>query len=331
MKKVELPIIEPLLTTYHRQGSAYAIIGENPSAENWYLNNSVSLECNRKFLTGYTTPEITICKADLKNNPLILRSEIPIRYAAGHTCDIIRRMLDDGRYVYFTAIDDFYVKGKSWYNKRHFSHDGMIIGYDNSDKTFILYAYDENWKYRVFKTPCRGFEEGRKSMEKKFPDALIIGIKVSDKITELSVKTVRDEIKQYLDSDFVKYPVSETNDKAKGIIVHEYIGMYIDRLINGDIPYEKTDRRVFRLIWDHKRLMEKRLSACLEKINVKSDIPEKYKSLVKEADNMRMLYAAHILKKKETVLPVIKQKLLKINQEEKIILNDFINKTERFG
>ena len=59
-KKIELPIIEPLYSTYHYQGIATAILSSNPSLRNWYLNQSMILTCNRKFLKGFTTPEIDI-------------------------------------------------------------------------------------------------------------------------------------------------------------------------------------------------------------------------------------------------------------------------------
>ena len=59
-KYVELPLVTPLYETYHNQGSATAIIANNPSIRNWYLNNAVNLVCNRKFLRGYTSPEVDV-------------------------------------------------------------------------------------------------------------------------------------------------------------------------------------------------------------------------------------------------------------------------------
>jgi hypothetical protein len=105
--------------------------------------------------------------------------------------------------------------------------------------------------------------------------------------------------------------------------------MFIDKLIDGSIPYEKIDRRVFRLIWEHKKLMKLRIEACFKKLGVTNDLAERYDQIVKTADTMRMLYAFHVRKRHDSVLPVIKEKLLWINEEEKILLKEFLVLIER--
>ena len=37
-KSVQLPIVEPVYGTYHFQGGASAVIHDNPSIRNWFLN-----------------------------------------------------------------------------------------------------------------------------------------------------------------------------------------------------------------------------------------------------------------------------------------------------
>ena len=45
-------------------------------------------------------------------------------------------MIDDGMYIYFHGVDDFYLPEKSWYGTRHMNHDGIICGYDDNDSNF---------------------------------------------------------------------------------------------------------------------------------------------------------------------------------------------------
>lgn len=322
-KKVELPLTEPLLSTYHHQGSGCAIIGGNPSIKNWYINSCVDLTCNRKFLTGYTTPEVDICKSGLRDNPYLQKINIPLTCLKKYTCGVIKNLLDDGNYVHFHSVDDFYIKGKSWYGVRHFPHDGLVCGYDNNDNTFLIYAYDKNWVYRVFKTPVKGFEKGRKATEKERDSGKIIALKSCTDTVELNIKEIRDRVKNYLSASIEKYP-PETDLPVYGIVVHEYIGMFLDRHIEGIIPYERLDKRVFRLIWEHKKLMLIRISDCLEKLGIQSDLPDRYSSIVKEADIMRMLYASHALKRRDEILSVIKNKLQSVHEEEKKLLEEFL-------
>lgn len=323
-KQVSLPLMtEPLLATYHRQGNGYAMTASNPSICNWYLNTCVDLICQRRFLRGYTTPEIDIYKSELMAIPYFYKSEIPVKYLKSHTIEVIKSAIDDGRYIYYGYIDDYYIENKTFYGERHFPHDGLIYGYDNNDGTLMMYAYDKNWIYRTFKTPISGFETARRASMNNNPHARLCIVNVKPDKVELSPDEIREKLGNYLSSSFEKYP-EKYDGGAYGIIVHDYIAMFLDKLISGEIPYEKTDRRVFRQIWEHKRLMQLRMQACLEKLGIESDIPEKYGSIVKTADNMRMLYASHVKKRRDTLLPSIKQKLLWIRDEEKRLLPEFI-------
>ena len=45
-KKIELPLTEPMYSTYHHQGPATAIGVGNSAGKIWALNNAVNLFCN---------------------------------------------------------------------------------------------------------------------------------------------------------------------------------------------------------------------------------------------------------------------------------------------
>ena len=75
-----------------------------------------------------------------------------MQFMKGYIHPLIRNLLDAGYYVCFVGVDDYYVKGKSWYKERHVNHDGAICGYNQEDKTYCLYSYDSNWVYRKFWT-----------------------------------------------------------------------------------------------------------------------------------------------------------------------------------
>ncbi len=72
------------------------------------------------------------------------------------------------------------LKVRAGTKKRHFNHDGLIHGYNQNDKTFRIYAYDESFIYRSFDTGQRHFNEGRKAMFDKGTYGYICGIKPKD-------------------------------------------------------------------------------------------------------------------------------------------------------
>ena len=82
--------------------------------------------------------------------PFIDKIGVNTRFARRCALDIIKTMIDDGFYVAFSGVDDYYVKGKSWYKEEHFNHDGLIIGYDDENGTLSIAAYDQRWIFTVY-------------------------------------------------------------------------------------------------------------------------------------------------------------------------------------
>ena len=322
-KKIELPLIEPIYSTYHYQGTATATLANNPSIRNWYFNQVMLLTCTRKFLNGYTTPEIGMTDSSWNSNPYLEKRRYRMQFLEGHTNFVIRKLIDAGYYVYFNGIDDYYVEGKSWYRDRHFNHDGCICGYDQENKTYCIYAYDQNWIYQKFWTPQKAFDAGRKAQFRKDQYGSICGIKTKEEQITFSHEIALSKIAEYLDSDMEKYPETAEGPVA-GIVVHDYIAKYVGKLYDGSVPYEKMDRRVFRMIWEHKKVMLERIRMIEDALSLNHSLSDAYFSVVREADNCRMLYAAHHMKQRNSVLPIIQNKLLNLKETEKKILEKLI-------
>lgn len=322
-KIVELPLVEPVYSTYHT-GVFSACINSNPTIRNHYLNEVLILICTRKFLSNYTSPEINVEGTSMIGKPYLVKHWIPMRYLQKKTNDVIRNMIDDGCFVYFTGIDDYYVDGKSWYRERHFAHDGAICGYNQEKKTYCIYAYDINWRYQKFWTPQKSFEEGRRSMFKQGIYGSICGVKPTMETIDFSAKKSLEKINEYLDSNLIKYPENE-DGTVRGIVVHEYIAKYVSKLYDGSIPYEKMDRRVFRMIWEHKKIMLERIKRIEEALGINPDVSIRYEPLVDEADNMRMMYAMHHMKRRDSMLPMIEKKLLALRDQEFELLSELLS------
>ncbi len=326
-KRVELPIVEPLCSTYHHQGQCTAVMGSNPSIRNWYLNEVIMLRCDRRFLSGYTSPELRLNQSAWSNSPCLERVWYPMRHIKGHVHYVIRQLLDDGFYVCFSGIDDYYVEGKSWYKEKHFNHDGMICGYDDANKAYCLYAYDSNWIYQKFWTSQKSFEAGRRAMFKEGHCGTICGIKPKSQPFDFDPVIALRKIREYLDANMRQYPPSGEGE-VLGIAVQRYVAMYVDKLYDGSIPYERMDRRVFRLLWEHKKLMLERLKKIEEALKLNSRTSTAYRRLVSEAGTMRMLYASHHMRRRDAVLPIIRDKLLALHKRERELLRRFVKKTE---
>ncbi len=326
-RKVELPLIEPIYGTYH-SGAASAIIKDRPGIRNFYLNDAFILSCSKKFLEGHTTPDFRIVNEGILENPHIHIVYYYTRFLYGCTDKLIRNLIDNGYYVYFTGVDDYYIEGKSWYNKRHFDHDGLICGYDNEKKTYCIYAYDENWLYRKFWIPQKSFERGRVAITKTHTDGALYGMKARDKNVRFSIPRVYKNLKKYLDSDLRKYPLRGKGN-AYGIVVHKFLAEYVAKLYGGSIPYERMDWRIFRLLWEHKKFMLERILRIEKLLKLDDSHSRQYTPLIAKADKMRMLYASHHMRRRDSVLPILKRELLEIHDEEYRILSSLVKAMEK--
>lgn len=326
-RKIELPLLEPLYSTYHYQGPATAVLVDNPSIRNWYMNQVMILTCTRRFLNGFTTPEISIVDSSWSANPYLAKKNYGMQFLGGYTHYVIRNLLDAGYYVCFNGVDDYYVDGKSWYHQRHFNHDGCICGYDQENKTYCIYAYDQNWIYRKFHTPQKSFDKGMKAQLNKGVFGFVWGIKPVQEQIAFSPETALERIKEYLLSDMEKYP-EDTSGDVYGIVVHDYIAKYVEKLHSGAIPHERMDRRVFRLIWEQKKAMLERIQLIEQEFSLGDAISKEYESVVKDADHCRMLYASHHMKQRNSVLPIIQKKLLSLKEKEKMLLQKLLENTK---
>ena len=327
-RKAELPLVEPLFSTYHNQGIAGAIIAENPSIRNWFLSNGVILSCDREFTAEEcTTPRIDIKETAWDVCPYFTRVYHDLRFLGGYVDYLIINLIDNGYYVCFGGADDYYIKGKSFYRERHFDHDGMICGYDRNDKTFTVYAYDENWLLKKFKTPRESFRKSVKSMQSRWNYGYIEGVKPTKEQVEFSPTVALGKIREYLDSSLEKYP-ENINAPAYGIVVMDYAAKYTETLISEVVPYERTDRRFMRVIWEHKKAMYERISLIEKAYGLDSFLSDKYSELVENANRLRLLFAAHCLKRRNSLLPIIKTGLCEMKAVEKLILEALLHRTD---
>lgn len=324
----ELKIREPLFSSYHFQGVATATILENPTIENWFLNNAVILTCERKFLDGFSTPDLRIKNSAIFECPCFDTTYISSRFIEKEYMKIIKNCIDRGFFVGYSNIDDFYIEGKTFYKKRHFPHDGLIIGYNDSDKTFTIFAYDSSWKYRSFKTPQSGFEKGRKSALKDNKYSNFCVFKPKCDIFEFSAKTSLLNIREYLNSSISLYPKTKRGI-VSGIAVHKYIIMYLNKLIDNSIPYHKSDWRIMRIIWEHKKVMLKRIEMIQAELGLKTGYSEAYSKALRLADKARILYASYETKQRNDLLLKIISLLKEIDKIEKNVLKRLIRKAEK--
>lgn len=323
MNIVELEVITPLFSTYHWLGSPGVVAKQNKSSDIWYFNNAIQWTCGRRFLQGFTSPELGVCTGSIGAIPFLEKSGISTRFARNCSLEIIKCMLDDKYYVEFSGVDDYFIPEKSWYQERHFNHDGLISGYDDGDDTFTIVAYDKGWIYSKFKIPQESFIKGLKHMCKEGIYGELLAVKAKDDEQIIDLGVIKDRIKEYLNSSFEIYKPDDYQS-AFGVVVYDYLCMYLDLLKCGKIPYERIDHRIFRLVWEHKNCMFLRLKAIEDAEQWTSIFSDSYEEIVTMTNKMRFLYSKYCMRKSDSILETLKQNLMNIKSKEIDILSNLV-------
>lgn len=318
--KVELPFSEPPIRAYHRHITVSICLSGNPTLWNWYLNQVTNISCNKRFLTGFTTPTLDIENAIFHDCPYLEKWWYPMEFAKGSINVIIRELLNKGYYVYFHGVDDYYLENKTFYKERHFDHDGILYGYDQEAKTYSIYAYNNRWICSRLVISQKSFNKGRKAMFAQGMYGNIFGIKPKDLVIDFDPVRALRGIEEYLDSSVEKEPVSPEG-LVYGVAVQDYLAMYLDKLLDSSIPYDRMDRRIFRLLWEHKHLMTQRIQKIEETLQLSTSVSEQYREIENEADRLRLLYAVYSMKKKDSLLMGIRNRLMALRNQENDLLN----------
>ena len=71
MGKRLLPYVEPMYSTYHSLANSGIPAKQNSTSDIWFYNNTVEWCCSRKFLQGYTSPEMGLYTGYLGDLPFL--------------------------------------------------------------------------------------------------------------------------------------------------------------------------------------------------------------------------------------------------------------------
>lgn len=239
----------------------------------------------------------------------------------------IQGKIDDGKYV-VPFMDEYYLPNKIHYNKKHFVHESLIYGYNQDERVFIGYGFNESNMlsslFFNFDEVAQAFEMGKIHYKE---DASYAEQKA---VSLLSVKQIQEpltfhpdifieELENYLESSNVKgqgynglidrvtilvkvfeFENDENRDSFNdnylpteriGFGLSAYHGIYhgLEKMQEGERIY---DYRLFHVLAEHKKGLLERLLFIAEEYNLGDDfygLIEQYKPIVDMTENARRL------------------------------------------
>lgn len=323
--KCILPVKTPKLSTYHFEANACIVGSRNPTFINWIHNKCVNISCGKRFLDGFGSLRLIIDNTQYYNIPYFKKKMISAQYSRSDFKNFIEHSINQGIYVLFESVDDFYIENKTWYERRHFLHDGLIVGYDNDKSKYYIAAYDSAWVHRVFETSQKAFFEGVDAALKLDGFSKLISLKITDEVIPLNTYEIVQNLKKYIYSE----KTEESLDLINGLETFKYADIYLDYLYKGKILFENTDYRIMRVIWEHKKCMLERIQVLEKEYMLSSEISSDYANLVKRSNDIRMIYSNYCITGRKNLLETIRRELSQITLEERKLILKLIEVMEK--
>ena len=317
----ELPVVKPRFYTYHWLAAGGIASGSNQTVDNWYLNNSFQIKLSKDFLIGNKKMGLTVDCAHPWDMPFLQKHSVENMFIKDCFDLVVKEMINNNYYILFTGLDDYYMKGKSLYNKIHVNHDGIITGYDDIESTYTVSAYDERWIFNSFKIPQSYVNKAFSSEFVNYDGRLLALQFLKDIPVELDIKLIIDNLAKYLDSNLKKYPKELVNENASGIVFYDYVIMYLDMIINKQISPNEADHRIFKMIFDSKKCMLDMFEKVEKTKGFFCNFSERYREIVNIAGNINLLYSKFKIQKNVNNLLVIKDRLYDMKNKEFNILS----------
>ena len=175
-----------------------------------------------------------------------------------------------GRYMQFT-IDEYFIPGTRAFNIRHYDHENLVYGYDDSEKNIYLINYF-NGKPCLLKVSYENFAKAFEASEYEF---ICIYEYYNNKVEyKMNIERICSMLQYYLTSkgynDIGLGVCSEPLNVVYGIEIYDdFIKDYksLDRIL-----YDKT---ISYVIHEHKKIMQERLKYLKDsKVVTENEIKE---------------------------------------------------------
>ena len=170
-KRVCLPFEDqPYTLMYHNVAFPTGIIQGNTTGDilPWLCGKYINCLLHKNSMA---MNRFNICVSDnwAVHDGILFRQRLDVfpemfNLICGDYVSFFRKMIAMGNYVNGTYNEEF-IPGKSNYNKKYFSHDFLLIGYDDVTGNFISVGYLKDQKFQRFLIPYDNMRNAIVSMK----------------------------------------------------------------------------------------------------------------------------------------------------------------------
>ena len=278
-----LPIVMPPIETYQSSSFILGIVLANDNIKNAYFNNYINLSCNNTSdIWNMNLRFVNDLWEDYRVAGLAEMDMYHLKNIAKENFgDFIKERIDQGNYLLLYYIDEYYLSYTENYMKKHFIHDTYIYGY--STDLFYIMAYKDN-KLQTCEILIEEIVSGIYAYMDVDKDANFCSFRPFHAIhVEIDCMKIKNEIRNY-----VKGYQLNSDGIISGIGIYDILMCCLRSKIDS-YEHNKLDLRVFRLLWEHKKVLIDHIKEIINSKNCKEVCIDKMEYIERNANKVFML------------------------------------------
>ncbi len=317
MKKI-LPLIHAPIETYQGTSFILSILLAYENMSDAYFNNYVNLQCNNTDNSYKMKLEFAdVAWEDYRVSGI---AEMNLYYLKNihrdNFIDFIKERIDQGNYLIFYSIDEYYLSYSEHYKNDHFSHDTYVYGYEID--CFCVMAYKER-KLSRFNIPMMELLMALYCHESALDDLSFCTFRPNHAVKEIfSLEKIKLSLSDYYHSE---HTGNKNTSLVYGINTYDILLSCVRKaILNFGTELAYIDLCPFRLFWEHKKVLKDHITKINESIILDDMINGMINDIESKAMIIFKLMIKYSLNNDGHILESVVSYLLQLREkEEKLI------------
>ncbi|QMV42026.1 hypothetical protein [Cohnella cholangitidis] len=320
----KLPLVVPELDSLPNNAFVLSVLQTSPEATRWVYNNYVQIflvDEGPKVFVQYYSPSIEVNRIP-SISPTVRMDRATVTRFAPDFIDFVRFQIDQGYYVW-TFVDEYDIPGTRAYRNISNPHSIMLYGYDDGAETLNAAGYFHNQSYGTVEIPYAALKDAYNNCNSEplsYTDYIHL-FRINEGIrNEFSMTWFAEQLADYANSRntadrWIALEGAGTEEWIWGIgimdVLREKLNMFMRR-------EAIVDHRPFYLLWEHKKMMNRRMNYMEEHnfFRFDADIRSEYERIEKAAFTMRNQMFKYLMSMEARYAEDVQERLRKLQAEE---------------
>lgn len=269
-----LPMVMPPVETYQNTSFVMAMICASDNMKDAFYNYYNNIVCTdtsymKKIELGFTDALWnTLVDDGLAEMDLFHLSNI----AKDNFIAFLKERIDQDNYLLLYKIDEYYLSYSKRYQVKHYIHDTYIYGYEE-DKFCVM--AQKKGKLQMLKIDAQEIADAMYSQIDENPSVHFCSFRFRNVNATINMEKIKRDIKEYL----LGSRKTDDNQVYGTAVYHIIRECSLARAEGRKEEGDLFDLRIFRMIWEHKKVMilhleklneiyQNQLSDCLLKMGI---------------------------------------------------------------